>query len=445
MPPALWLLVFLLQLTASFRSPFLISEGGQERLPCPAECPPHEHGRPLCASDGKFYLSPCAFQEARCERPNLQVWPRFRCRGAAQQDNNSANLTRCQEDRAAALAKSRRQSHALYVPECSENGAFLEVQCHKQTGYCWCSTPEGKPIAGTSALNQAPNCTGMDSAGTSWQDAHSSKRDDIKPSVIAAFHLFSSLNAEEGVAPQPTQPSPVPRRQPEGTTLPFLIPIILPDFKTNHTAKPAQEYPPSCEQERREAIHEARQHQQEGTFIPECEGDGTYKEVQCHQATGYCWCVRVVSGRPIPGTSTRNFPPDCEADTATKSTEIRSLFRDRILPGCPGSKKTQFLTQLIKALSSHMLQSRLMTIPYRRFPDSLAAPSLEDRAVRWQFTHLDRDFSNGVSERELRPFKLYMKQNARPKRCVRKFLDYCDLSGNRLISLPEFRGCLGLS
>lgn len=75
----------------------------------------------------------------------------------------------------------------------------------------------------------------------------------------------------------------------------------------------------------------------------------------------------------------------------------------------------------------------------------MAAPSLEDRAVRWQFTHLDRDFSNGVSERELRPFKLYMKQNARPKRCVRKFLDYCDLSGNRLISLPEFRGCLGLS
>ncbi|XP_026571241.1 SPARC-related modular calcium-binding protein 1-like isoform X3 [Pseudonaja textilis] len=407
MSPALWLLLFLLQLTASFRSPFLISEGDQEQLPCPAECPPHQHGRPVCASDGKFYRSACAFQEARCEHPHLQVWPRFRCRGAARRDNNSANLTRCQEDRAAALAKSRRQTQAPYVPECSENGAFLEIQCHKQTGYCWCSTPEGKPIAGTSALNQAPNCTGTDSVGTSWQDARSSKR--------------------------------------EGTTRPFLIPIILPDFKANHSAKPAQEYPPSCEQERREAIHEAHQHQQEGTFIPACEGDGTYKEVQCHQATGYCWCVRVDTGRPIPGTSTRNFPPDCEADTSTKSTEIGPLFRDRILPGCPGSKKTQFLTQLIKALSSHMLQSRLMTIPYRRFPDSLAAPSLEDRAVRWQFTHLDRDFSNGVSERELRPFKLYMKQNARPKRCVRKFLDYCDLSGNKLISLPEFRGCLGLS
>lgn len=66
------------------------------------------------------------------------------------------------------------------------------------------------------------------------------------------------------------------------------------------------EYPPSCEQERRDAIEEARQHQQEGTFIPECEGDDTYKAVQCHQATGYCWCVRVDTGRPVPGTSTRS-------------------------------------------------------------------------------------------------------------------------------------------
>ncbi|KAM6428705.1 SPARC-related modular calcium-binding protein 1-like isoform 2-T3 [Liasis olivaceus] len=438
MHPALWLLLLLLQLAAPFRwdtSPFIISEGDQEQLPCPAECP-HEHGRPVCASDGKFYKSPCAFQKARCQQPTLMAWPRFRCRGASRIDNNSANLTRCQEDRAAALAKSRRQVHATYVPECSEDGAFMEVQCHKQTGYCWCSTPEGKPIAGTSALNKAPNCTGTFTVGTSWQEPNSSKR--------VAFDLFSSLNAEEGAGPRPTPPSPVPRRQ-EGTTLPFLIPIILPDFKTNHTVKPAQEYPPSCEQERQEAIQEARQHQQEGTFIPECEGDGTYKEVQCHQATGYCWCVRVDTGRPMPGTSTRNFPPDCEADAAAKSVEIGSFFRDRILPGCPGSKKTEFLSQLIKALTSHVLQSRMMTIPYRRFPDSLAAPSLEERAVRWQFTHLDRDFSNSISERELRPLKLYMKHNARPKRCVRKFLDYCDLNGNKLISLPEFRGCLGLS
>ncbi|ETE62048.1 SPARC-related modular calcium-binding protein 2, partial [Ophiophagus hannah] len=193
-----------------------------------------------------------------------------------------ANLTRCQEDRAAALAKSRRQTQAPYMPECSENGAFLEEWIRRELHGKMpiLLSEESMPLLGfglalslslramynpnePSSLTQGAPC--------SSKFSHSLDReDDIKPSVIAAFHLFSSLNAEEGVAPRPTQPSPVPHRPP--------------------------------------GIHEARQHQQEGTFIPECEGDGTYKEVQCHQATGYCWCVRVDTGRPIPGTSTRSVP-----------------------------------------------------------------------------------------------------------------------------------------
>ncbi|KAJ6663747.1 hypothetical protein lerEdw1_009826 [Lerista edwardsae] len=456
----LWLLLLVFpNLTVPFRwdtSPFIISESDHREPPCPTECP-HERGRPICASDGKLYKSPCTFQRARCHQPSLEVWPRFRCGGSTPREPNSTNLTRCQEDREMALLQARRKAQATYVPECGADGAFLQVQCHKQTGYCWCSTPEGKPISSTSVLNKTPNCTGSYTVRMSWQDPNSSRR--------VAFELFSSLNAEESARPPPTQPSPLPHKNEEGTSLPFLIPIIIPDFKPNRTVKQAQEYPPSCEQERHDAIEEARQHQQEGTFIPECEGDGTYKAVQCHQATGYCWCVRVDTGRPVPGTSTRsvfssvhlsvsfditpssrwNFPPDCEADAAARSAEMGSLFRDRTLPGCPGAKKAEFLSNLIKALASDMLQSRMMPVPSRRFSDSLVGPSLEERAVRWQFMRLDKDFSNSISERELRPLKLYMKKNTRPKRCVRKFLDYCDLNNNKLISLHELKGCLGLS
>uniref|UniRef100_A0A8D0C9V6 Thyroglobulin type-1 domain-containing protein n=1 Tax=Salvator merianae TaxID=96440 RepID=A0A8D0C9V6_SALMN len=332
--------------------------------PCPRRAS-RPRGRPICASDGKLYKSACAFQKAQCRDPLLEVVPRFRC---------DTNLTRCQEDRAAALSQSRHQTHGAYVPECDEDGSFLQVQCHKQTGYCWCSTPEGKPISGTSVLNDTPNCTGSvplsgpRSGGTyhCWwltcPDGHIEAREQKKPWYFDIFH------------------------------------------SDVHSA----EYPPSCEQERREAIDEARQHQQEGTFIPECEGDGTYKAVQCHQATGYCWCVRVDTGRPVPGTSTRSV------------------------------QKAEFLSSLIKALASDMLHSRMM------FPDSLVGPSLEERAVRWHFIRLDKDFSNSISERELRPLKLYMKKNTRPKRCVRKFLDYCDLDENKHISLHELKGCLGL-
>ena len=62
---------------------------------------------------------------------------------------------------------------------------------------------------------------------------------------------------------------------------------------------------PSCDQERESALDEARQNPREAIFIPDCGAEGIYKAVQCHQSTGYCWCVMVDTGRPIPGTSTR--------------------------------------------------------------------------------------------------------------------------------------------
>lgn len=61
----------------------------------------------------------------------------------------------------------------------------------------------------------------------------------------------------------------------------------------------------SCDQERQSALEEARQNPREGIVIPECAPGGLYKPVQCHQSTGYCWCVLVDTGRPLPGTSTR--------------------------------------------------------------------------------------------------------------------------------------------
>ncbi|KAJ8791513.1 hypothetical protein J1605_020609 [Eschrichtius robustus] len=64
----------------------------------------------------------------------------------------------------------------------------------------------------------------------------------------------------------------------------------------------------SCDQEQQSALEEARQPKNDNVVIPECAHGGLYKPVQCHPSTGYCWCVLVDTGRPIPGTSTR---PSC--------------------------------------------------------------------------------------------------------------------------------------
>lgn len=61
----------------------------------------------------------------------------------------------------------------------------------------------------------------------------------------------------------------------------------------------------SCDQEHQSALEEAKHPKNDNVVIPECAHGGLYKPVQCHPSTGYCWCVLVDTGRPIPGTSTR--------------------------------------------------------------------------------------------------------------------------------------------
>nr|ADV40380.1 putative nidogen 1 [Latrodectus hesperus] len=28
-----------------------------------------------------------------------------------------------------------------------------------------------------------------------------------------------------------------------------------------------------------------------GNFVPTCDADGSYSQVQCHGSTGFCWCA----------------------------------------------------------------------------------------------------------------------------------------------------------
>ena len=48
-----------------------------------------------------------------------------------------------------------------------------------------------------------------------------------------------------------------------------------------------------------------------GAFMPECETDGSFKEVQCHGSTGYCWCVDK-EGNKREETEIRFKKPDCK-------------------------------------------------------------------------------------------------------------------------------------
>ncbi|KAF4787900.1 SPARC-related modular calcium-binding protein 1 [Turdus rufiventris] len=397
---------------------FLISD--RDRDPqCNLHCS-RSQPKPLCASDGRTYESMCDYQRAKCREPSLSVTHRGRCKDAGQ--------SKCRLERAQALEQAKKPQEAVFIPECNEDGSFMQVQCHTYTGYCWCVTPDGKPISGSSVQNKTPVCSGSVTDKPSSQGNSGRKDDGSKPTPTMETQPI--FDGEEITAP----------------TL-WIKHLVIKDSKMNSSNIRNSEKVHSCDQERQSALEEARQNPREGIVIPECAPGGLYKPVQCHQSTGYCWCVLVDTGRPLPGTSTRYETPVCESDARSKSTEIDDPFKDRELPGCPEGKKVEFITSLLDALTTDMVQAINSAAPTGggRFSEPDPSHTLEERVVHWYFSQLDNNSSNDINKRELKPFKRYVKKKAKPKKCARRFTDYCDLNKDKSISLQELKGCLGVS
>ncbi|CAJ1074753.1 SPARC-related modular calcium-binding protein 1 isoform X5 [Xyrichtys novacula] len=416
-------------------------------------------GKPVCGSDGRSYETGCELQRARCKDKTLTLAHRGRCRGktwpkidqlpvapAPTSSSEGRDLepkegsqSKCRVERSQALEQARRPQESMFVPECNEDGTFAQVQCHTLTGYCWCVTSDGKPVSGSSVHNRTPVCSGSVTDKPPGPPNSGRK---------VSFRFFLTLNPDDGSKPTPTMETHVP---PEGDeiTAPtlWIKQLVYKENKQNSSSSRKQEKVPSCDQERQSALDEARQNPREAIFIPDCGPGGLYKPVQCHQSTGYCWCVLVDTGRPIPGTSTRYQTPECDGAARSRVSDTEDPFQGRDLTGCPEGKKVEFITSLLDALTTDMVQAINSPAPSGggRFVEPDPSHTLEERVVHWYFAQLDNNGSHDITKKELKPFKRYLKKKAKPKKCARKFTDYCDLNKDRAISLQELKGCLGVS
>ncbi|XP_054469766.1 SPARC-related modular calcium-binding protein 1 isoform X3 [Anoplopoma fimbria] len=416
-------------------------------------------GKPVCGSDGRSYETGCELQRARCKDKTLTLAHRGRCRGknwvkidqlpvasaptstseARDVELKDAGQSKCRVERNQALEQARRPQESMFVPECNEDGTFAQVQCHTLTGYCWCVTTDGKPVSGSSVHNRTPVCSGSVTDRPPGPPSSGRK---------VSFRFFLTLNPDDGSKPTPTMETHVP---PEGDeiTAPtlWIKQLVYKENKQNSSSSRKQEKVPSCDQERQSALDEARQNPREAIFIPDCGPGGLYKAVQCHQSTGYCWCVLVDTGRPIPGTSTRYQTPECDGAARSRISDTDDPFEGRDLTGCPEGKKVEFITSLLDALTTDMVQAINSPAPSGggRFVEPDPSHTLEERVVHWYFAQLDNNGSHDINKKELKPFKKYLKKKAKPKKCARKFTDYCDLNKDRSISLQELKGCLGVS
>ncbi|XP_031435934.1 SPARC-related modular calcium-binding protein 1 isoform X2 [Clupea harengus] len=415
------------------------------------------HGKPVCGSDGQSYETGCDLQRAKCKDRTLTLAHRGRCKGTKRTmipppllpvptlategkelELKDSSQSKCHMERIQALEQAKRPQESIFIPECNEDGTFAQVQCHTLTGYCWCVTSDGKPVSGSSVHNRTPVCSGSVTDKPPGPPSSGRK---------VSFRFFLTLNPDDGSKPTPTMETHV---VPEGEeiTAPILwIKQLVYKEKQNNSNSKRPEKVPSCDQERQSALDEARQNPREAIFIPECGSLGLFKPVQCHQSTGYCWCVLVDTGRPIPGTSTRYQTPECDNDARSRVSEIEDPFRDRDLTGCPDGKKVEFITSLLDALTTDMVQAINSPTPSGggRFVEPDPSHTLEERVVHWYFAQLDNNGSHDINKKEMKPFKRYVKKKAKPKRCARKFTDYCDLNKDKAISLLELKGCLGVN
>ncbi|KTF83004.1 hypothetical protein cypCar_00026420, partial [Cyprinus carpio] len=309
-----------------------------------------------------------------------------------------AGQTKCQTERIQALEQAKRPQESIFIPECNDDGTFAQVQCHTLTGYCWCVTTDGKPVSGSSVQNKTPVCSGS-------------------------------------VTDKPPGPHSSGRKEITAPTL-WIKQLVYKENKQNSSKGGKPEKVPSCDQERQTAQDEAQQNPREAIFIPDCGLQGLYKPVQCHQSTGYCWCVMVDTGRPIPGTSASLNGNACGYTRLSLN-----------VTGCPEGKKVEFITSLLDALTTDMVQAINSPTPSGggRFVEPDPSHTLEERVVHWYFAQLDDNGSHDINKKEMKPFKRYVKKKAKPKRCARKFTDYCDLNKDKTISLQELKGCLGVN
>nr|XP_030708794.1 SPARC-related modular calcium-binding protein 2 isoform X3 [Globicephala melas] len=308
--------------------------------------------KPLCASDGRTFLSRCEFQRAKCKDPRLEIAYRGNCKGSVNEK----------------------------LPQREGTGKTVSLQ------------------------------------------------------------IFSVLNSDDASAPAlETQP------QGDEEDIASRYPTLWTEQVKSRQNKTNKNSVSSCDQEQQSALEEARQPKNDNVVIPECAHGGLYKPVQCHPSTGYCWCVLVDTGRPIPGTSTRYEQPKCDNTARAHPTKTRDLYRGRQLQGCPGAKKNEFLTSVLDALSTDMVHAVSDPSSPGRLSEPDPSHTLEERVVHWYFKLLDKNSSGDIGKKEIKPFKRFLRKKSKPKKCVKKFVEYCDVNNDKSISLQELMGCLGVT
>jgi hypothetical protein len=106
------------------------------------------HTIPSCEADGSYSSVQCHGSTGYCWCTTPEGIEKAGTRIQFSQPQCDTQ-TKCQQEMEKADRKSDRGMVGHFTPSCKADGSYSLVQCHGSSGYCWCATPKGKPVAGT--------------------------------------------------------------------------------------------------------------------------------------------------------------------------------------------------------------------------------------------------------------------------------------------------------
>ncbi|KAJ7356063.1 Nidogen-2 [Desmophyllum pertusum] len=247
-------------------------------------------------------------------------------------------FSNCQKQRLEALGthsldeKPARPIVGRFVPQCAVDGSYEEVQCYGSTGYCWCVDVEGSPVLGTMTRG-LPHCN-KSAVG-----------------VCSGKTMFTCLRNFCQWSTCPAHPEAKCRVNPCGGCK-----VEFVDKSGN--VVDCNEALSKCQLHKAKAsAFSSNGLQPVGRFVPKCETDGSYSQIQCWPSTGYCWCadkngVEIektrVRGKPVcpSGRSKRSikdgFCPivkqprtgSCATSSCSSDDDCKEMQKCCNVPGC---------------------------------------------------------------------------------------------------------------
>uniref|UniRef100_A0A671PTP9 Thyroglobulin type-1 domain-containing protein n=1 Tax=Sinocyclocheilus anshuiensis TaxID=1608454 RepID=A0A671PTP9_9TELE len=191
-----------------------------------------------------------------------------------------------------------------------------------------------------------------------------------------------------------------------------------------------------CRLARSQALRASARSDSFAIFIPECNSDGTYTEVQCHNQTGYCWCSSP-DGMPMSGSSVLHLRPNCTGEfcLGAESTIVHDSLKT-----CEHERMSVLAEAAIQGSEERFVLECSADGRYRAVQchSSTGYSSFSSvQTLHRYFVWLDADTDGLLSEREMRPLRLL-----RPRRCAKKLMQFCDRNVDRRLSAQELASCL---